>query len=362
VKLAVVVGARPNFVKLAALYRPLGEWTDMVVIHTGQHYDDAMSAMLFTELDLPLPDVNLGVGSGTHSEQTARIMLGLEPVLVDLAPDLVVLVGDVNSTLAGALVAAKLQMPTAHVEAGLRSGDRGMPEEINRLLVDHVSDLLFAPSDDAVTNLAREGIDPGTIHLVGNVMIDTLVAALPKARARASEVRQRFGVPAEFALLTLHRPETVDDPSVFGAVMGAVAELAADLPVVFPVHPRVGADARQLAAGAPNLVLTDPLGYLDFIALEDTASVVVTDSGGVQEETSFLGVPCVTTRVSTERPVTCTLGTNRLVGHDRTRIVNDTRAARAESRKPATIPLWDGQTGGRISQVVRTALERVSPP
>ncbi len=357
-KLAVVVGARPNFVKLAALSRPLGEWSDVVVIHTGQHYDDAMSATFFTELDVPLPDVDLGVGSGTHSEQTALIMLGLEPVLVDLAPDLVVLVGDVNSTLAGALVAAKLRMAVAHVEAGLRSGDRGMPEEINRRLVDHASDLLFAPSDDAVANLTREGIDPGTIHLVGNVMIDTLVEALPNARVRADRVRQRFGVEGAFMLLTLHRPETVDDPLVFGAVMDAVTELAAELPVVFPVHPRVGERARQLVVGATNLVLTEPLGYLDFIALEDTAAVVVTDSGGVQEETSFLGVPCVTTRVSTERPITCTHGTNRLAGRDRERIVTETRAARAESRRPANIPLWDGQTAQRISQVVRTELER----
>jgi UDP-N-acetylglucosamine 2-epimerase (non-hydrolysing) len=357
VKLAVVVGARPNFVKLAALSRSLREWSEVVVIHTGQHYDDAMSARFFSELEMPAPDIDLGVGSGTHSEQTARIMLGLEPVLVDVAPDLVVLVGDVNSTLAGALVAVKLRRPIAHVEAGLRSGDRGMPEEINRRLVDHVSDLLFAPSSDAVDNLAREGIEPRTVHLVGNVMIDTLVEALPKARARADEIRQRFSVPNEFMLLTLHRPETVDDPETFAGVMGAIVELATDHPVVFPVHPRVGERARQLSTDATNLVLTEPLGYLDFIALEDTASVVVTDSGGVQEETSFLGVPCVTTRLSTERPITCTHGTNRLAGYDRERIVTETRAARAHARQPAEIPLWDGRTAPRISKVMRAQLE-----
>jgi UDP-N-acetylglucosamine 2-epimerase (non-hydrolysing) len=354
----VAVGARPNLMKAWAVLRALARYPGVRrrLVHTGQHYDARMSDIFFRDLDLPPPDVHLGVGPGSQVEQIARIMLAFEPVLRAEAPDRVVVVGDVSSTLACALVTARLGIPLAHVEAGLRSRDRTMPEELNRILTDHLADDLFAPSGDAVRNLRAEGIAPARIHLVGNVMIDTLRAH--RRRAETSDVLARLGVAARpYALLTLHRPATVDHPARLRLALAAIERLQRRLPVVFPVHPRT---RQQLAAGGfaatlagwPGLVTTDPLGYLDFVKLMARARLVLTDSGGVQEETTALGVPCLTLRESTERPVTVTHGTNRVVGTDPARI---TRAAERVLRSPTPRrcpALWDGRAGARVARIL----------
>jgi UDP-N-acetylglucosamine 2-epimerase (non-hydrolysing) len=320
----------------------------VILVHTGQHYDPAMSDVFFAELGIRLPDHFLGAGSGTHAVQTGRVMTAFEPLAAELAPDVVVVVGDVNSTLACALVTAKLGAPLAHVEAGLRSGDRSMPEEINRLLTDRVSDYLFAPSADAVANLRAEGYGQEQIHLVGNVMVDTLLANAD--RAAAGGTLARLGLrPGQYGLVTLHRPANVDDPAVLGALLPALAEISRSCPLVLPAHPR--AAGRLHSAGLPAGVwIIPPAGYLDFIALEASARLVLTDSGGVQEETTMLGVPCLTLRDSTERPITVTEGTNRLVGRDPDLIV---RAALQVLATPPPRPgkpaLWDGQAGQRIA-------------
>jgi UDP-N-acetylglucosamine 2-epimerase (non-hydrolysing) len=320
----------------------------VILVHTGQHYDPAMSEVFFTELGIRRPDHFLGAGSGTHAVQTGRVMTAFEPLAAELAPDVVVVVGDVNSTLACALVTAKLGAPLAHVEAGLRSGDRSMPEEINRLLTDRVSDYLFAPSADAVANLRAEGYGQEQIHLVGNVMVDTLLANVSRAAARSTLAGLGLR-PGQYGLVTLHRPANVDDPVVLGALLPALAEISRSCPLVLPAHPR--AADRLHSAGLPAGVrIIPPAGYLDFIALEASARLVLTDSGGVQEETTMLGVPCLTLRDSTERPITLTEGTNRLVGRDPERIVMAAREVMAipppRSGKPA---LWDGQAGQRIA-------------
>jgi UDP-N-acetylglucosamine 2-epimerase (non-hydrolysing) len=320
----------------------------VILVHTGQHYDPAMSEVLFADLGIRSPDHFLGAGSGTHAVQTCRVMTAFEPLAAELAPDVVVVVGDVNSTLACALVAAKLVLPLAHVEAGLRSGDRSMPEEINRLVTDRVSDYLFAPSTDAVANLRAEGVPAEQIHLVGNVMADTLLANTNRAAARGTLARLGLE-PGQYGLVTLHRPANVDDPAVLGALLTALAEIArSGCALVFPVHPRTF--GRMRGADIPEGVRTiPPLGYLDFIALEASARLVLTDSGGVQDETTVLGVPCLTLRDNTDRPITVTEGTNRLVGRDPDRIVAAAREVIADPPPPRTPALWDGKAGTRIA-------------
>jgi UDP-N-acetylglucosamine 2-epimerase (non-hydrolysing) len=358
VHVVCVAGARPNFMKVKPVMDALEErGARVTLVHTGQHYDAAMSQVFFTELGLRRPDHFLGAGSGTHAVQTSRVMTAFEPLLADLAPDVVVVTGDVNSTLACALVAAKARVPLAHVEAGLRSRDRSMPEEINRIVTDRVSDYLFAPSEDAADNLWAEGFGPAHVHLVGNVMVDTLLANADRAAAAAPAVLAGLGLePGGYGLVTLHRPANVDDPAVLGALLSALAEVSRDCPLVLPAHPRVA--GRLAGVGLPATVrVIPPAGYLEFIALEASARLVLTDSGGVQEETTVLGVPCLTLRDNTERPVTVTEGTNQLVGRDPERIV---KAARAVLDAPPPVPgqarrcpgLWDGRAGQRIAAVL----------
>ena len=352
-KILHVVGARPNFVKIAPIYREVAERPDLeqVLVHTGQHYDDEMSGVFFEEFGLPAPDRNLEVGSATHAVQTAEAMKRFEPVLDEEAPDWVVVVGDVNSTLAATVVAVKKGIRVAHVEAGLRSFDRTMPEEINRVLTDQVADLLLTPSPDGDENLIREGVDPDRIRFVGNVMIDTLVRLLPRAREAWPGLRDRLDLPDRFTLVTLHRPGNVDRPAKLAGILDALSALGRDLPVVFPVHPRTrnrieefGLDDRV----GEHVRLLDPLGYIEFIALTAQSALVVTDSGGIQEETTYLGTPCLTVRPNTERPVTITEGTNRLVDADREAILSAAREALADETEPGRPELWDGRTAARI--------------
>jgi UDP-N-acetylglucosamine 2-epimerase (non-hydrolysing) len=352
-----VVGARPNFMKSAPVMQALRERHPehaLFLIHTGQHYDPAMSDVFFRELAFPEPDVFLGVGSGTHGAQTARALEGIEAVLIEQRPALVVVPGDVNSTLAGALAAVKLHIPVAHLEAGLRSYDRAMPEEHNRVLADQVSDLLLTHSESALDNLAREGIDLERVRFVGNTMIDSLFASLE--RARALEAWRAVGVePHAYALVTLHRPALVDDPLLLTATAEGLAQLSRALPVVFPVHPRTAMRLAELGLtdrlrGA-GVRLVEPLGYFEFIGLEADAALVLTDSGGVQEETSALGVPCFTLRDTTERPVTVELGTNTILGADPSRIAEVPRLF-AQRRSPSAIPRWDGHAGRRSADAL----------
>ena len=345
-----VVGARPNFMKVAPVLAQLRKrgGVRQTLVHTGQHYDAKMSDIFFRDLGMPDPDVHLGVGSGTHAQQTAKVMVEIEPVLLREKPDVTVVAGDVNSTVAVALVAAKLGLKVAHVEAGLRSNDWTMPEEINRVVTDRLSDLLFTPSRDGDENLAREGIDAGRVRFVGNVMIDSLQAALP--RARESDIHKRLEVGrGEYALATLHRPANVDEPAALQRLLSALSEVSAQLPVIFPIHPRTRA---RLPAGfeARGLKLIEPLGYLDFLALTADARLVMTDSGGIQEETTALGVPCLTLRENTERPVTITDGTNQLVGTDPARVIPAAREILAGRGKKGRIPeLWDGRAAERVA-------------
>ncbi len=355
-KILHVVGARPNFMKIAPVIRALREHPqpfDQILIHTGQHYDDAMSQVFFDELDLPRPEINLEVGSGSHAWQTAGVMQAIEPVLLEQNPDWVVVVGDVNSTLAAALVCAKLGLPVAHVEAGLRSFDRTMPEEINRLLTDQVSSLLFTPSPDGDANLLREGIDPGKIHRVGNVMIDTLVRLLSKAETRWSALAERLP-SSDYLLVTLHRPQNVDEPGPLGEIIAALDVASRWLPVILPLHPRTrrALEVSGLAPQSPGVHLWEPLGYLDFLALEAHARLVLTDSGGVQEETTYLGIPCLTVRPNTERPITITQGTNQLVAARREPLL-ESITTRLLEPDPALVPpeLWDGEAARRIAAV-----------
>jgi UDP-N-acetylglucosamine 2-epimerase (non-hydrolysing) len=320
------------------------------IVHTGQHYCDSMSAVFFEELGLRPPDHFLGVGSGTHGEQTAGVILALEPVVHDLKPDVVVVVGDVNSTLAAALVAAKACVPVAHVEAGLRSGDWTMPEEVNRVVTDRVSTHLFAPSADAVDNLLGEGVARTRIHLVGNVMIDTLLSNLDRACRR--DVLRDLGLrPHEYGLVTLHRPGNVDDPTTLRTLVDALRAVSARCPLVFPAHPRTKARLDAMSR-LHDLCVIDPLGYLDFVALEASARLVLTDSGGVQEETTVLGVPCLTLRETTERPITVTEGTNTVVGRDPATIEATVRRVLSDGVPPRRPALWDGHAGERIAEVL----------
>ncbi len=356
-KVINVVGARPNFMKVApiveAMRRREREFTPLVV-HTGQHYDAAMSASFFRDLELPEPDVYLGVGSASHAAQTAAVMERFEPVVLSEKPDWVIVVGDVNSTLACALVCSKLGVRVAHVEAGLRSRDRTMPEEINRLLTDQIADLLLTPSADADDNLLAEGIPAGRIRLVGNVMIDSLLKHLPKSAQ--STIREDLELTEKkYVVLTLHRPANVDNPNTFARILAALEEINRRLPIVFPVHPRTRKTIAELGfservAALQNLRVIEPLGYLDFLRLYSGAALVLTDSGGIQEETTVLGIPCLTLRENTERPITVTLGTNTIVGTDPERIVSEAmEALNDKTHKPPNIPpLWDGKTADRI--------------
>ena len=352
-----VVGARPNFMKAAPVIRALGgrEQVTQILVHTGQHYDFNMSDVFFQELEIPAPDINLQVGSGTQAQQTAEIISRFEPVVLEREPDLVLVYGDVNSTVAAALVCCKLGVPVGHVEAGLRSFDRTMPEEINRLLTDQISELLFTPSQDGNDNLAREGVATEKVHLVGNVMIDTLVRMLPRAEQQLPE-----DLPPCFALVTLHRPSNVDDLRWLTQMLAKLGELGQQITVLFPVHPRT----RQRIAGlscSPNgkMRLLDPLPYLYFLALQRRAAVVITDSGGIQEETTFLGVPCLTVRENTERPITITLGTNILVGRDTDRLQVEVRRIPDGNKKTAHVPpLWDGHAAQRIADVITSTMRR----
>jgi UDP-N-acetylglucosamine 2-epimerase (non-hydrolysing) len=352
-----VVGARPNFMKAAPVHAAFSRaGVAHEIIHTGQHYDEAMCRVFFDELGMPRPIVDLGVGSGSHAEQTAAVMVGLERFFIERRPRAVLVVGDVNSTLAASLVAAKLGIFVGHVEAGLRSGDWTMPEEVNRVVTDSVSDLLLTPSPDADRNLLAEGCTPDSIARVGNVMIDTLLEHLP--RARALEVPGKKGLEAgAYAVLTLHRPSNVDDPAVLRQILGAVGSIARRLPVVFPVHPRTRRCVQEMGIHLeemPGLVLSEPLGYLEFLSLTSRARLVMTDSGGLQEESTVLGIPCLTLRKNTERPITIEEGTNVLVGTDPETIVSEAeRALTDEEQRPHRVPeMWDGRTAGRIVTAV----------
>ena len=357
-RIVIVAGARPNFMKIAPIMAALrGERSvEPILVHTGQHYDEKLSHVFFDELGIPRPDVNLEVGSGTHAQQTASVMAAFEPVLNERRAHMVLVVGDVNSTIACALVAAKLGLRIAHVEAGLRSFDRTMPEEINRVLTDQISDLLFTTEASAQENLQREGIAVDKIHFCGNVMIDTLLAH--RDRARQLDVPVRFGLtPRGYGLLTLHRPSNVDDAAVFERLLGGIATVAREVPLLFPVHPRTRPMLARSAAAAGlvdegRLRLLDPLGYLEFISLMDSCRVVLTDSGGIQEETTILGVPCLTLRENTERPVTVTHGTNRVVGTNPLKIQEAWRAVSLDGLPSRTPPLWDGRAANRIVDVL----------
>jgi len=357
VKIVNVVGARPNFVKIGPLLREMRRHPAITptLVHTGQHYDEAMSRQFFGDLDLPVPDHDLQVGSGSHAVQTAEVMRRLEPVLTASRPDAVLVVGDVNSTLAAALTAVKLAIPIVHVEAGLRSFDRTMPEEINRLLTDAVADVLFITEEGARANLLREGAAPEKIHFVGNVMADALLAS--RMRWSASTIVERLRLTGRpFAVLTLHRPANVDDPDVLDELLGALRTIGRRLPIVFPVHPRVrarlGADATE-AGATRGLVCLPPLGYLDFVALMSRARLVLTDSGGIQEETTMLGVPCLTLRQNTERPVTVSQGTNRVVGTRPDTVVAEAFRTLDDPPRPVgPPPLWDGAAARRIVDVL----------
>jgi UDP-N-acetylglucosamine 2-epimerase (non-hydrolysing) len=343
--------------KLAPLVRALAGRVEArhVVVHTGQHYGEGMSGSFFHDLGIPEPDHNLGAGSASHAQQTAGVMQRIEPILLETGPAVVIVYGDVNSTVAAALVAAKLGIRVAHVEAGLRSRDWTMPEEINRVVADRLSDFLFTPSRDGDENLRAEGMAADRIHFVGNIMIDSLVHALPAARAL--DAPKKYAVRGErYALVTLHRPSNVDDPDALRGLLGALDAIGHELPVIFPVHPRTQLRLEALdlrPSSGSRLRLLEPIGYLDMLGLVEQASLVITDSGGLQEETSFLGVPCLTVRPNTERPVTCTRGTNRLVSPTRDALLAAAHEAlRSGVRRSAGIERWDGKTAERIVGVL----------
>jgi len=362
IKIICVCGARPNFMKIAPIMRAFNSKGDFhtLLVHTGQHYDENMSRLFFDELQIPAPDINLEVGSASHATQTAEIMKRFEPVVLDFKPDYVLVVGDVNSTIACGMVAVKLGIKLIHVEAGLRSFDRTMPEEINRLLTDAISDLLFVTEQAGIDNLKNEGIDSDKVYFVGNVMIDTLMAN--RQKAQTSDVLQRLQLSAkEYAVITLHRPSNVDDMDKFGQIVTAFEEIEKEMKLVFPIHPRTRdnikagkLDARMKAM--TNLLLLEPIGYLDFLRLMSDAALMITDSGGIQEETTILGVPCMTLRENTERPVTITEGTNRLIHATAEDILKNYRQIRSGKRAAAGTPkLWDGRAAERIATIISEA-------
>lgn len=362
-----VVGARPNLIKIAPLLEAMGQRQaiEPILVHTGQHYDANLSQVFFDELGIPTPDIHLGVGSGSHAEQTARVMLAFEPLVRDLQPDIVLVVGDVNSTLASALTATKMHVPVAHVEAGLRSFDRTMPEEINRIVTDSLSDWLFTTERSANDNLLREGRPAGQIHFVGNVMVDTLLRH--RERALLAPIHERLGVvPGKYLLVTLHRPRNVDDRATLEGIAAALIEVNERLPVILPLHPRTRrrletfglADRLGSALGAR---LCEPLGYLEFLHLMARAPAVLTDSGGIQEETTILGTPCLTLRPNTERPITVSVGTNRIIGSRPERIVPEVERILAGDLPKGQVPeLWDGRAAERIVEALVAGRDEVA--
>jgi len=358
-KIICVAGARPNFMKIAPLMAAFEAepGIEAMLVHTGQHYDEKMSDLFFRQLEIPEPDINLGCGGGSHAQQTAAVMTAFEPVLLEHAPDAVLVVGDVNSTISCGLVAVKLGVRLIHVEAGLRSGDRSMPEEINRVLTDAISDLLFCTEQAGVDNLLREGVAAEKVHLVGNVMIDSLLKN--RKKAEAATILEDLGLPRHgYAVVTLHRPSNVDDPVALAGLVNVLDAVQTDMPVVFPIHPRTrkhleSGGMLERVRGMGNLRLMDPIGYLEFLKLMANARIVLTDSGGIQEETTILKVPCLTLRENTERPVTCELGSNRLVGTDPDAIIAAYREAMAGADTASqTPPLWDGRAAERIARVL----------
>ena len=352
-KIFHIVGARPNFMKVAPVLAALKAHknVEQVLVHTGQHYDVNMSDVFFEQLGIPAPDVNLAVGSGSHAKQTAEIMIRLEPVVAERRPDMVLVYGDVNSTVATVLVCAKLGVQVGHVEAGLRSFDRTMPEEINRLVTDQLADLLFTPSEDGDENLRREGISEEKIFRVGNVMIDSLVRLLPAAQKALQE--KGSDLPPRYALVTLHRPANVDDSVTLKGILESLLDVNRDLTVVFPAHPRTRKRIADFGLHAGQLRVLDPLPYVDFLGMQSRATVVITDSGGIQEETTYLGIPCLTVRENTERPVTVSMGTNVLVGRDPEKLrVELGRVLAGKAKKGTVPPLWDGRAGERIADIL----------
>jgi len=351
----MVAGARPNFMKIAPLMKALAgdSGFEAILIHTGQHYDDNMSGQFFRDLGIPAPQFHLEVGSGSHAQQTAEIMRRIEPVLEELRPTAVVVVGDVNSTAAAAMVAKKLGIDVVHVEAGLRSFDRSMPEEINRIATDSIADLFLVTEESGRVNLLHEGVAAERIHLVGNLMIDSLRQHLE--RARSSDIADKLGVRGEpYGVVTLHRPANVDDPAALAEILGALGVIAENLPLLWPVHPRTRARLADGSISLPSGIrLLEPLGYLDFLNLEAASSLVLTDSGGIQEETTVLGVDCLTLPDNTERPVTIELGTNRLAGTKKATILAAWEEMKRSPRKKQIPPLWDGQAGERSREVLR---------
>jgi len=360
IKIICVCGARPNFMKIAPIMRAFNESGkfETLLVHTGQHYDEKMSKSFFDELEIPKPDINLEVGSGSHAVQTAEVMKSFEPVVVDFEPDYVLVVGDVNSTIACGLVAVKLGVKLIHVEAGLRSFDRTMPEEINRVLTDSISDLLFITEQSGIDNLKKEGVSDGKVHFVGNVMIDTMLAN--KAKAEKSEILEKLALTEKgYAVITLHRPSNVDDMVNLEKIISAFEVIEKDLKLVFPMHPRTrnnikGTEIGKRVEAMSNLILLDPVGYLDFLKLTSNAALVMTDSGGIQEETTILQVPCMTLRENTERPVTLTQGTNRLIHIDTDDILNNYNEIKAaDFASKGDIPqFWDGKAAERIADVI----------
>jgi UDP-N-acetylglucosamine 2-epimerase (non-hydrolysing) len=347
-----VVGARPNFIKAAPVVRALGKRADVrqTLIHTGQHYDKNLSDVFFSQLSMPEPDVNLEVGSGSHAVQTAEVMKRFEPVVLERKPDVVLVYGDVNSTVAAALVCSKLLVRVGHVEAGLRSFDRTMPEEINRIVTDRLADLLFTPSEDGDINLQREGVPAERIYRVGNVMIDSLVRLLPLAMQCSKN-----GLPERYALVTLHRPSNVDDSASLKGILESLLEVNEHLEVIFPVHPRTRQRIEQFGINIDKLHLMEPMPYIEFLSLQSRAAVVITDSGGIQEETTYLGVPCLTLRSNTERPMTLSMGTNVLVGQDLGLFKSElARILEGKAKKGSIPPLWDGRAGERIAEALHT--------
>lgn len=355
-RIVAVAGARPNFMKIAPLLREIESraGVEAFLVHTGQHYDEAMSESFFKDLRIAEPDLNLEVGSGSHAEQTASVLVKMEKVLLQEEPDLLLVVGDVNSTLAASLAAVKLGVPVAHVEAGLRSGDRAMPEEINRILTDSISTWLFTTEEEANLNLAAEGIPSERIHHVGNVMIDTLFDKLHEAKKR--DTLERLGLEAgQYALLTLHRPSNVDDPRILRGIFDTLEQIHEKLPILFPVHPRTRASIEKMLGNTqPRLQLAEPMGYLDFLKLMAEARLVFTDSGGIQEETTALGVTCLTLRDNTERPITVSEGTNTIVGSDpKTILIEAEKALQGDGKAGRTPRLWDGHAAGRILDILQ---------
>ncbi len=352
-KIVSVVGARPNFMKIAPLVKEFKRYPSIshTLVHTGQHYDHAMSKLFFHELGIPRPDINLEVGSASHAKQTAEIMLRFEKVVQKLRPNVVIVVGDVNSTMAAALVSVKMGIPVAHVEAGLRSFDRTMPEEINRLVTDSVSDILFTTCRDANENLKKEGIAQGKIHFVGNVMIDTLFQHMKKARQASPAIQVKRN---RYFLVTLHRPSNVDNPKVFRQILTALSEVQKDIPIIFPMHPRTKKNFQRIIPkkrlqSLPNLQITPPLGYFEFLTLMINAKGVITDSGGIQEETTVLSIPCLTVRNNTERPVTIFEGSNTLVGTNTQRLIRECKKIlKGKGKRGGRPKFWDGKASRRI--------------